>query len=110
MTEKEKENRIRWYYQSVFNKSIRSKYVERVTCYIFSTDVEKKRFAKEHDLKQNWNVLLLTEGDNPCLVRRRIGEVNLISSIMPEVIEEVCRRAIYDGYGLNFNNYMDKRY
>ncbi len=111
MTEKEKENRIRWYYEVVVNKRIRSRYLKRVlTCYIFSSSIERDRFIEKYGIRPNRHVFMLTEGQNVCLVGTKIKEVNLISSRMPEVVEEICKRAINDGYELIFNNYMDKRY
>lgn len=108
---------LKEWYSIVFRDRIVHK-ENKISCYIFKTEKEKEEYLKENgiELRENkkkyyglascWGKdgesVYYSEESIPNLIAVRIKNVYLMSSEVPETIEEICKKAIADGYDVCF--------
>lgn len=68
-------------------------------CYIFANNNDKVNYINSHTINPKADYYMNEEAPH-CIAGKRFKEVHIISSNVPDIVEDICNEAIKSGYNV----------
>jgi hypothetical protein len=108
MSEEDRKEQLRCWYIVVFSARL-AHYENGGVCYIFKNRNDLEDYCKKNNIESNAETLLINEEWRQNLVGRKIRTVNLISSQNADLVRDICKRRIEQGYDVVFNDMLEDK-